>query len=199
MKRIIFLSLLLYPGYALWAQEFKENLATAKTAYAKGSLEETHFALQQSLMQLDIIAGQEILKLLPANLEDRAVNTKEDNVTGNVGFLGATVHRSYGSGGRQATVEMVSNSPILTSLNAFMTSPLLAGLGSDGKTKVVKIQGYKSRITKEETDTAGSFNYRIEIPFSNALLTLQADNTDEKKALAMANTLPLAAIAKIVQ
>jgi hypothetical protein len=84
-------------------------------------------------------------------------------------------------------------------LNAFFTSPLLAGLGSDGKTKVVKVQGYKGRITKEDPTPEGKVSYRLEMPFSNALVTFKVDDTDESKMLAMVNTIPFAQIAKLIQ
>lgn len=139
----LFILLLTVPIYITGlAQQlnFKTDIATAKSSYSSGKLEDAHFALQQSMQEIDIIIGKEVLKLLPQKMDTLPVDTKADNVTGNISFIGATIHRSYGTGDKKANVEIVNNSPMLGALNAFLTSPLLAGLGNDGKTKVLKIQ-----------------------------------------------------------
>lgn len=175
-------------------------MATAKASYKSGKLEDAHFALQQTLQALDITIGKEVLKLFPEKMGTLPVNAKDDNVAGNVSFVGATIHRSYGAEPQKAEVEIVSNSPMIGTLNAFLTSPLLAGLGSDGKSKVLKIQGYKARLTKEEnTADPSKLSYRLEMPMSNALITLQANNTTQAEVLAMANTIPFDKIAKLIQ
>ena len=180
------------------ALNFKTDIATAKSAYASGKLEDAHFALQQSMQEIDIIIGKEVLKLLPLKMDTLPAVTAQDNVTGNISFFGATIHRSYGKGTKKAEVEIVNNSPLLGTLNAFLTSPLLAGLGNDGKTKVLKIQGYKSRLTKED-NAGGSPSYRLEIPFSNALVTLNVNNSTDTEIIAMANSIPFDQIAKLIQ
>ena len=180
------------------ALNFKTDIATAKSSYALGKLEDAHFALQQSMQEIDIIIGKEVLKLLPPKMDTLAAVTAQDNVTGNISFIGATIHRTYGKGAKKAEVEIVNNSPLLGTLNAFLTSPLLAGLGNDGKTKVLKIQGYKSRLTREDNGTDKP-TFRLEIPFSNALVTLNVNNTTDTEIIAMANTIPFDQIARLIQ
>jgi hypothetical protein len=200
MKKIFILTITLAACTIAEAQDLKKSLATARTSYSAGKLEDAHFALQQTLQELDITIGREVIKLLPEKMDSLKANTNEDNVTGNISFVGATIHRSYGMGSKKANIEIVNNSPMLTTLNAFLTSPLLAGLGNDGRTKVLKVQGYKSRLTKE--DNSGSDekpSYRLEIPFSNALITMNVNNTTESEILAFANSLPLEKIGKLIQ
>lgn len=88
---------------------------------------------------------------------------------------------------------------MLGTLNAFLTSPLLAGLGSDGKSKVLKVQGFKSRLTKEDNSETNTPSYKLEIPLSNALITLNVNNTSESEIVTFANSLPLDKIAKLIQ
>lgn len=199
MKKIFILSIVLVAAAAAQAQDFKKDVAVAKTSYNAGKLEDAHFALQQMLVQMDITIGKEVIKLLPSKMDTLTANVKEDNVTGNVSFVGATIHRSYGLGAKKAEIEIVNNSPMLGTLNAFLTSPLLANLGNDGKSKVLKIQGFKSRLTKEDNSDAAAPSYKLEIPLSNALITLNVNNTSENEMLAFANSLPLDKIAKLIQ
>lgn len=204
MKKIFILSIVLVSAVFAKAQNnINKELATAKTSYKAGKLEDAHFALQQSLEELDILIGKEVLKQLPEKMDTLKVVSKEDNVAGNVSFVGATVHRRYGLGNKKAEIEIVSNSPLLGTLNAFLTNPMLARLGSDGNSKVLKIQGYKSRLTKETDSEANATNnatnYKLEIPFGNALVTLNVNNSSESEIIAMANTIPLEKVAKLIQ
>jgi hypothetical protein len=108
MKKIIII-LSIFITLSARAQEFKKSVTTAKSSYASGKLEDAHFALQQSLQELDIVIGKEVLKLLPPRMDTLKVNTKDDNVTGNISFVGATIRRTYGMGNKKAEVEIVNN------------------------------------------------------------------------------------------
>lgn len=199
MKKIFILTIALALAIVSGAQDFKKYVAAAKASYNSGKLEDAHFALQQTLVNLDVTIGKEVLKLLPAKMDTLTVNNKEDNVAGNITFVGATIHRSYGSGAKKAEIDIVNNSPLLGTLNAFLTSPLMANLANDGKSKVLKIQGFKSRLTKEDNSDATTPLYKLEIPLSNALITLNVNNSSENEMLAFANALPLDKIAKLIQ
>lgn len=198
MKKLIVVITIIAP-FLLKSQDFKKDVTAAKASYNAGKLEDAHFALQQTLVQLDITIGKEVIKLLPAKMDVLQANIAEDNVTGNVSFVGATIHRTYGSGPKKVEIEIVSNSPLLGTLNAFLTSPLLAGLGSNGKSKVLKVQGFKSRLTKEDGTDATMPSYKLEIPLTNALISMQVNNTSENEMIAFANSLPLDKIAKLIQ
>lgn len=200
MKKIIILIAVVFVSiHAIAQNNFIKNVATAKSSYAGGKLEDAHFALQQMLQEIDLTIGREVLKLLPAKMDNLPAVTKEDNVTGNIGFIGATIHRNYGSETKKATLDIVSNSPLIGTLNAFLTNPLFASMGGDPNTKVVKIQGYKGRITKETGEEEGKPAYRLELPFNNAMITFNVTNATETEITNMANTIPLAAIAKLIQ
>jgi len=199
MKRLLIFSTFVLAAVLGNAQQTNTaSLKTAKTSYKSGKLEDAHFALQQTLVELDMTIGKELIKLLPPKMDTLIANTKEDEVSANSGFLGATIRREYGRGEKTAKVDIVTNSPLLGTLNAFLTSPLM-NLGNNGATKVVKVQGYKARLTKEEGSENEKPSYRLEVPFSNALFTLAVNNTSNSEVLAMANTIPLAEIAKLIQ
>jgi hypothetical protein len=200
MKKLIITACFLVLAFISFAQEdFKTQIATAKTSYAAGKLEDAHFALQQAMQELDMIIGKEVLKLLPAKLADTlAMNPKEDHVAANVGFVGATIHRSYGSK-NNAQVEIINNSPMIGTLNMFLNSALLGGMMRDENTKVVKVQGYKARLEKQGDNENGKPNYNLQIPFNSALMTVTVNGASENEVLAMANTMPLQNIAKLIQ
>jgi hypothetical protein len=199
MKQTILSFAFIFFASIIFAQtDFKGGVAAARTSYSSGKLEDTHFALQQALGDLDMIIGKEVLKLLPTQLDVLNANTKNDNVTANVGFIGATIHRDYGTPEKKAEVEIISNSPMVGTLNALLNTPILGGMMRDENNKTVKVEGYKARL--ERTDAGnGKFNYKLDVPFSSSLLTLNVDSTTEAEILGMANKIPMQEVSKLIQ
>jgi hypothetical protein len=197
MKKFIILTILLSAAVLIQAQDFTKDITTAKTSYAANKLEDTHFALQQALSEIDMVIGREVLKLLPPKMDTAVSNPKEDKVSSNVGFAGATVHRSYGKM-EKGKVEIISNSPLIASLNALMNMPMMGGMMRDENNKTVKVQGYKAKLERQSSSDE-QYTYVLQVPFSSALLTLTVQKSTENEILKMAETLPLDQIAKLIQ
>lgn len=195
MKYLIIIGFFFCTATAM-AQDFKTDITTAKTAYAAGKLEEAHFALLQAMQEMDLIIGKEILKILPAKMDTLQANLKDDNISSNAGFIGSTLHRSYGANS-QADLTIIGNSPLVSTLNAFLNTPLM-GTMSNGNNKIIKIQGYKGQLTKDDNGN-GQTDYTVQVPLGNALVTFIAKNTTDTQITTWANTLPLQQIAKLVQ
>jgi hypothetical protein len=195
-----FITLIAIAGFTFngKAQDFATAMATAKSAYSAGKLEDTHFALQQAMQEVDMVIGKEVLKLLPLKMDVLAINSKDDNVSSNIGFIGATIHRSYGSGEKKADLSIISNSPLVSMMNTFLNTPMLGGLMNDGKTKTVKVQGYKARLEKQD-GSSGKIDYELQIPLGSALITFKVNDCTDSQILDMANTIPLQPIAKLIQ
>lgn len=196
MKKILTL-LLAAVSTATFAQ-FDTHMASAKSEYSKGNLEASRFAMQQMMTELDIQIGKEILTMLPSKFDALAANTKNDNVTANTGITGCLIHRDYGTEAKDARIEIMSNSPLVASINAILAIPFMGNSG-DGTQKVVKVAGYKSILQKSVETETNKENYTLQIPLSSTLLTLYADDSNEAEILKWANTVPVDKIAKMVQ
>ena len=179
------------------SKDFTKDIGTAKTSYEVGKLEETHFALQQALSDIDMIIGKEVLKLLPQSIDTSAINPKEDRVSSNIGYAGATVHRSYGKI-EKASVEVISNSPMIATLNSLMNMPMMGGAMRDENSKTIKVQGYKARLERQSSGD-DQFDYTLQVPFNSALLTLVIRQCTESLIMKVAESLPLDSIAKLIQ
>lgn len=198
MKKYILTILILSICMHSYGQDFDKHLATARASYNAGKLEDSRFAMQQMLQELDVIIGKEVLKMLPSKMGTMEVNITNDNVTGNTGFAGVLIHRDYGKEGKMALIDIMNNSPLVSSLNAILSMPFM-GNASDGSQKSVKVKGYKGILNKSEDSETKKVSYDLQVPFGNTLLTLKADDATEAEVLNMAETLPLAEIAKMVQ
>jgi hypothetical protein len=162
------------------AQEFDKNISTARSSYASGNLQDSRFAMEQMLRDLDLAIGKEVLKLLPAKVGTLAVNDKEDDVTGS-GGVGLYVNRHYGVDPKRASIEIINNSPLITSLNAVLSMPVIGGMMRDENQKIIRVQGYKSILNKQVNTDTGKTNYELQIPMNNTLLTLRMDDTTESE------------------
>ena len=196
MKKLMILALILLSVTA-FSQNFTTDIAAAKTAYASGKLEDTHFALQQAMQEIDIIIGKEVLALLPAKMDAFAVNTKDDNVMSNVGFMGSTIHRTWGQDD-DIDLSIIGNSPLITTINAFLNTPLLGGMMSNGNNKMIKVQGYKAQLEKNDNGN-GKVGYTIQLPLGSSLITLTAKEATDTQMMTWANSIPLQQIAKLIQ
>jgi hypothetical protein len=198
MKKITILLITIVSASAAFAQDFATDLASAKSAYSSGNLEDARFAMQNMITDLDIAIGKEVLKMLPQKMDTYAVNTKADNVTANTGLAGAVVHRDYGAEAKKLNLDIMSNSPLVGSLNAILSIPFMGNSG-DGTQKTVKVQGYKGILQKSVDSETSKTDYTLQIPLNNTLLTFTVPDATEADVLKMAGTIPVADIAKMVQ
>lgn len=183
---------------SVMAQNFNKHLATAKSSYSAGKLEDSRFAMEQMMQELDITIGKEVLKLLPAKLDNLNMNAAADNVTGTNGFLGVNIHRDYGTAEKKAEIDMITNSPLVASINTILSIPFV-GNSADGNQKRVKIDGYKGLLQKNVDSETQKPSYELQMPFNSTLLTFRMGNADEAEVLKMAALIPIAEIAKMLQ
>lgn len=180
------------------AQETIARLTEAETAYASKNLDNTRFALQQALLEINKAIGKDILDILPKKLNDINYNEKDDNVSGAAGVAGLFVTRSYGAAEKTGNIEIMSDSPMLTSLNALLSMPAMMG-SSDPNQKRVKINGYKSLLQKGSGEN-GLVTYDLQIPMNQTLVTLKVKGIpSENDVIALGNSLPLDQIAKLAK
>ena len=198
MKKVVYLFIVLSLPVVCVGQDFNKNIATARSSYASGNLEDARFAMQQMLNDLDMAIGREVLKMLPAKMGALSSNSANDNVTANTGLAGVIIHRDYGSGEKVFNLDLMSNSPIVASINAILSIPFIGNSG-DGTQKVIKIDGYKGMLQKTVDEETKKTDYTLQVPIGSTLLTLTAPDTNEAEMIKMANTLPLSQITKLVQ
>jgi hypothetical protein len=196
MKKLIIAILLLVSVSGTFAQDFAKRVSEARTAYTAGKLDDARFAMQQALQELDMATGKEILKLLPAKLIDQSANTATDNVSGASGFVGVVVHRDYGAAPDASKIEIITNSPLIGTLNALMAVPMLA---NNADQKVIRIHGYKALLTKNAGAEEGKVNYQIQMPLQSSMIMIDAPGKTADQITKIAEGLPVEDIAKLIQ
>lgn len=196
MKKLFLLSISLPLAFTAFSQEFTKQVSTARSAYAAGKLDDSRFAMQQMLQEIDMVIGKEVLKILPAKMEDQSASTSKDQVTGTSGFIGTAIHREYGTADKMVTLDIITNSPLIGTFNAILSVPFIANTGDQ---KVIKIDGYKAVVQKVSGATEGTSDYEVQLPLHNNLITLKAPGFTQEQVIKMANSLPTSQIAKMLQ
>jgi hypothetical protein len=192
MKHILLIISILSVAFTAGAQDFNSNVQTARQSYNSGDLENSRFAMQQMLQELDIISGKETLKILPSTLGDMAAKTAEDAVSAGSGFAGAVIHRIYQTDNRTATMEIISNSPLVASVNAILAIPFI-GTGGNSDRMVIRVEGYKALVQKKSE--ANSESYEIQIPLGSTLISVKTENY-KNDITRLANEIPVGQIAQ---
>lgn len=195
MKKLLFVYIACLVGFALHAQDFAKHLTTARSSYSSGKLEDSRFAMQQMLQELDMITGKEILKLLPPKLQDLQAVTSKDEVTGTSGWMGVIIHREYGTDTKNINLEIISNSPIISSINAILSLPLI---GASGDYKTIKVNGYRGLVQKTSGE-GDKTEYEVQLPLHATLITIKAPGYTQDQLISIANALPIAQIADMVK
>jgi hypothetical protein len=199
MKNIVatlFIAVLLVSG--LRAQDVNAQLNEAQSAYKSGELQNTRFALQQALNEIDRAIGAEIIKMLPENMGSMAFVEAEDNITAtSSGFAGLFVSRSYKTDDEtNASVQIMSDAPFLAGVNALLSLPSFV---SDPNQKRIRIGSYRALLQKSQDDS-GKVSWDVQIPVSSTLITFHCSGVDsEKEVTDMANTIPVEQIARFAQ
>jgi hypothetical protein len=196
--RTIYTLILVICALIVNAQDFAKNLSSAKSSYASGDLENARFSMQQMITDLDLLIGKDILKLLPMKMDAMNSNSASDNVTANTGLAGVMIHRDYGTAQKTCSIEIMNNSPLISSMNAILAIPFMANSG-DGTQKVVKLSGYKAILQKSVNTDDNTTDFTLQVPLNSTLLTFSIPKSTEADVLRLANTIPVADIAKKVE
>ena len=201
MKKILILltvAVFTIQGALINAQEVTASLDDALSSYKSDDLEDARFALQGALNGINQAIGKEVLAILPDEMNGMSKIETGDDVTGvNIGFAGLFISRSYTAEDRNASIEIVSDSPLLAGINTILAMP--GFMTSDENQKRIKIEGYKALLTRN-TDGEGMVSYDLQMPFSGSLLSFQCEGIDnENEVIAMVKKIPVSEIVTITR
>ena len=154
------------------------------------------------MIQLELVIGKEVLKILPTSIDGKESIESEDNVLAQgAGIAGLNVTRKYGTTSSETeSIEfnLVNNSPMLKMINSMLSNPLMMSAGGMGQ-KMVRIQGYKALIETGESETGETESVTIQVPFGDSLITVEFNKyTDENQAIALVDEIKIGEIVKLV-
>ncbi len=181
----------------IYGQEVDQYLEKAKSSYASGDLHETRYALQETLNQIDMAIGADILKILPEAMGKYSFMEIEDNIT-SAGYAGLFVNRSYRgeTETHSASIQVMGDSPLLSGITALLSLPVI---GRDSNQKKIRVGSYRALMEKNEDDM-GYISWNVQVPMGSTLLTFECRGNDtESEITEMLNLLPVDKIAQLTK
>ncbi len=185
-------------GMQVQAQDVNSLLDQANSEYKAGNLEDARFALQQALNGINQAIGEDMLALIPDRLGDMDKAADEDNVTGmNTAFAGLFVSRYYRTENKEASVEIMGDSPLLSSINLLLSMPVF--MASDPNQKRIKVDGQKALLTRNQSEDSPT-TYEVQLVFGSTLFTFHTSGIDDQdRVLALLDEIPVKKIIDVAQ
>ena len=174
----------------------------AQDFLAKKEFKQAQLSLQDAINDINMMLAADIGKSLPAEINGLKSEGEGEVNTANMGMVGGgfTITKRYQNATNKdnnAEVQILANSPMLTTLNMYITNPSMMGQ----EYKSVRVGGTQRAILKSDMqdvydDSGASKKMRsteIQIPLTQTLITLHLNGfASEQDELAFASKLDLA-------
>lgn len=172
----------------------------AQDFLAKQEYKQAILSLQDAINDINMLLAQQVAESLPAEINGLKADGDSEVSTAGMGMMGGGMqitkrYRNEAKEGNDAEVQILANSPLLSTLNMYISNPGMLGQ----EYKSVRV-GATRAILKSETEDDGTTKTRsteIQIPLGQTLIMVRANGfATEQEELAFANKLDLEKIRK---
>lgn len=172
----------------------------AQDFLAKQEYKQAILSLQDAINDINMLLAQQVAESLPAEINGLKADGDSEVSTAGMGMMGGGMqitkrYRNEAKEGNDAEVQILANSPLLSTLNMYISNPGMLGQ----EYKSVRV-GATRAILKSEIEDDGTTKTRsteIQIPLGQTLIMVRANGfATEQEELAFANKLDLEKIRK---
>lgn len=192
---LVFFSMLLNAS-AQTAEDLKQQIDAAAKAAAAKNYKDVNFNLQQAMATLATVIGNEVLNVMPKEVNGLKSPSSDDRVN-NGGMMfaaGSSIERSYRSadGAQSIEFKVMANSPMVATLGMMLSNPMYMQSAGNSGEKVISVGG-KRALLKMDKDNKSA---EIQIVSGSTLYTINANGmiNTEADATAMVAKFDLAKI-----
>ena len=156
--------------------------------------------MQNALHEINVQIGKEVIAILPDRINDMSFIPSSDQITGSgEAYVGLFIERTWGeTSGKNLSFSLMSDSPLLKTVNTFLSLPMF-GAG-DSNQKKIKVEGYKAMLEKNIDDNANITGYSLMLPYGNTMLQLNySGSITEDEFMKMVNQVPIAKVIETAQ
>ncbi len=181
---VVFFAMLLHVS-AQTAEDLKQQIDAAAKAAAQKNYKDVNFNLQQAMATLATVIGNEVLNVLPKDVNGLKSATTDDRVN-NGGMMfaaGSSIERTYRSGDGAQSIEfkVMANSPLVATLGMMLSNPMYMQASGNSGEKVISIGGKRALLKMDKDNksaelqiVSGSTLYTIN---ANGMINSEADAT----------------------
>jgi hypothetical protein len=177
--------------------DVNQQITDAETAQAAGNFSDARYSIQQALLGIELQMGKNILKSLPATVDNLPKDTTEDRVTSTQwGWNNLTIQRIYRKDDKQFTTTVGNNSIYGPLMNVYFAN--YGAAQSNGQTqdfKQVKVKGNKAVIKFDQNE-----GYTLLVQLGQAgMISFQGINfANEQEMMNAVNSIDIDGIKKML-
>jgi len=197
MKRIVFFLFIASIGLRATGQSQAEAfIKEAQDFLAKKEYKQAQLSLQDAINDINMLVAQQVAGLLPAEINGLKAEGDGEVSAAGMGMMGGGMqitkrYRNETKPENDAEVQIIANSPMLATMNMYLTNPAMLGAGYKsvrvGSTRAIS----KTDLQDGDNDTKIR-STEIQIPMGQTMITIQANGfATEQDELSFANKLEL--------
>ena len=197
MKKIVLFSLAALIALRVTGQSQAETfIKEAQDYLAKKEYKQAMLSLQDAINDINMTLAKQVADSLPAEINGLKAEGESEISAAGMGMMGGGMqiikrYRNETKNGNDAEVQILANSPMLTTLNMYLTNPSMLGPGH----KSVRV-GTNRAISKTDLQDADNGtkirSTEIQIPLGQTLITIRANGfATEQDELAFTTKLDL--------
>lgn len=153
-------------GLVTTPPDVKENIASAKSAYAAKNYADAKYSVRQAILGIEMELGKKVLTELPEKADGLPTVPEEDKVTsGSAGLVGLTIQRIYRSNDKELKLMIANDAMMLSAVNMYLQNGGYTTSSDEKNTKQTKFKGYRAIIQYD--DNSG---YTLSVPFGQSSL-----------------------------
>jgi hypothetical protein len=197
MKKFVLFSIAaLFCLHATGQNQAETFIKEAQDFLAKKEYKQAMLSLQDAINDINMMVAKQVADSLPAEINGLKAEGESEISAAGMGMMGGGMqiikrYRNETKTGNDAEVQILANSPMLTTMNMYLTNPSMLGPGY----KSVRI-GSNRAIAKTDMQDDGSGtktrSTEIQVPLGQTLLTVRTNGfATEQDELAFATKLKL--------
>jgi len=168
--------------------DVKANINDAGKFFDSKEFSKSRHSIRQAIIGIEMEIGENVLKDMPGEINNLAVNTEFDKVTSSsMGFVGLTIERVYQGEGQEFRVTIGNDGLLPSSVNMYQGTAVYE-TSTEQNQKEVDYKGYKSLLEYDDSE-----GYTLSVPFGqSSVMVLNGVNfANEQEMLQAANQIDI--------
>jgi len=204
MKKLIFFLFIAFIGLRVTGQNQAETfIKEAQDFLVKKDYKQAQLSLQDAINDINMMIARQVAELLPAEINGLKADGDAEISGAGMGMLGGGMqitkkYRNEAKSENDAEVQIIANSPMLASLNMYVTNPGMLGPGY----KSVRVGSTRAIAKTDLEDSDNGAKKRateIQIPLNQTMITINTNGfATEQDELAFANKLDVEKIRTVL-
>lgn len=199
MKNIVLFLLAALIGLSVNGQGQAETfIKEAQDYLAKKEYKQAQLSLQDAINDINMMLAKQVSESLPAEINGLKAEGEGEVSAGGLGMVGGGMqiikrYRNETKTENDAEVQILANSPLLSTMNMYLTNPGMLGPGYKSVRVGTNRAILKSEMQDSNNDAAVKIrSTEIQIPLGQTLITIRTNAfATEQDELAFANKLGL--------